>query len=229
MAGAVGERRFAYMGFPGGKTKTIAVDVSKVLTPGDGRLRIATNLELYWDQIFFTVDEPAVELRQSELALRSADLHPRGFSRIVRDSGNGPERFLYDEVSKSPKWPPMQGSFTRFGDVTDLLRTRDDRLVVLGAGDEVTLRFRVPADDPPPGWKRDFLLYSVGWDKDANLCTVLGQTVEPLPYAQMKSYPPAADDRPPSDADYRQYLREYQTRCQDGRFWREVLGYRQVQ
>jgi hypothetical protein len=210
-----------YMGFPGGKTKTIAIDLSGMLTSGDHRIRIATNFELYWDQIFFTVDEPAVELRLNELPPQSTDLHWRGFSEILHRRGNGPEQFVYDRVTREPKWPPMKGQFTRYGDVLDLIRSRDDRLLVLGAGDEATLRFTAPAD-PPPGWKRDFLLYSVGWDKDANLCTVLGETVEPLPFRSMTGYPPLPGERPPASAEYQKYLRDYQTRVQDNAFWRAI-------
>jgi hypothetical protein len=211
-----------FMGFPGGKTKTIAVDLTGLLATGDSRLRISTNLELCWDEVFFTVDESAVEMRQTELSLRDADLHFRGFSRVVHHAGHGPEHFLYDQVTTAPKWPPMQGRFTRLGDVTELVRQRDDRLVVLAAGDEMTLRFETPAADPPAGWKRDFLLYSVGWDKDANLCTVVGDVVEPLPFASMRTYPPGPDDRPPDTTEYRQYLRDDQTRTQNGAFWRAI-------
>jgi hypothetical protein len=221
--GAGGWREaLAFMGFPGGKTKTIAVDLTGKLTKGDHRLRIATNLELYWDQIFFTVDEPAVELQHSELNLTSADLHYRGFSRIIHGNSNGPEQFLYEQVATGPRWPPMQGRFTSYGDVTELAAKRDDRMVVFGAGDELTLRFRAPRGDLPPGWKRDFLLYNVGWDKDANLCTIAGQTVEPMPFAKMHNYPPSAEDRPPDSAAYRQYLRDYQTREQPAAFWRTI-------
>jgi hypothetical protein len=211
-----------YTGFPGGKTKTIAIDVTDALVEGDSRLRLATNLELYWDEVFFTVDEPAAELHSTQLTLRSADLHHRGFSRIEQVSGNGPERFIYQEVTTAAKWPPMQGRFTRYGDVADLLRKRDDRLVVAGAGDEITVRFDAPAAQPPPGWKRDFILYNVGWDKDANLCTVLGKSAEPLPFAAMKSYPPGPEELPPSSEEYRRYLRDDQTRQQSEEFWRTM-------
>ncbi|HJS06627.1 MAG TPA: hypothetical protein VJ809_03180, partial [Pirellulales bacterium] len=230
-----------FMGFPGGKTKTIAVELpmnefkvqsSKFnvgseststlnLEPGtlnSFRLRIRTTMEFYWDQIFFTVDEPPAEVRTTELSLVGADLHFRGFSRVVRDESNRPEKFLYDECSILPKWPSMLGRFTRYGDVLELLTARDDRLVVMSAGDEATLRF-AGIDAPPPGWKRDFLLYSVGWDKDANLQTVLGQSSEPLPFAAMSAYPWPPDEPTPETAAasspaYLKYLQKYQTRRQ---------------
>ncbi len=136
---------------------------------------------------------------------------------MVRDGSNGPEKFIYDDVSRTPKWPPMLGRFTRYGDVLELLTARDDRLLVMGAGDETTLRFAA-IDPPPAGWKRDFLLYSVGWDKDANLETVLGQSSEPLPFAQMTAYPWRAAEQTPDSPDYREYLRKYQTRQQSAAY-----------
>ena len=208
------------MGFPGGKTKTIAVDLTGVLAEGDARLRIATTMEFYWDHIFFTADEPAAEIQTTELELVSADLHERGYSKVVPGSHNGPEQFLYDDVSREPKWPSMHGQFTRWGDVKELLTERDDRLLVIGAGDEVTVSFQAPQKPLPPGWQRDFVLYNAGWEKDCNLLTVLGQTVEPLPFQAMTAYPWPTGQTVPASPSYREYLRQYQTRRQTHRFWR---------
>lgn len=208
-----------YMGFPGGKPKTIAIDLSDQLTTGDHRIRIATSMEFYWDQVFFTVNESPVPIKVTQLQLASADLHWRGFSRVIPDPGHGPEQFQYGDLSTVPKWPPMGGSFTRYGDIAELLSMRDDRLAVVGAGDEATLRFTVPASPLPTGWTRDFLIYSVGWDKDCNLQTVLGQTVEPLPFARMSAYPWSESEQPPDTPEYRDYLRTYQTRQQPNTFW----------
>ena len=83
----------------------------------------------------------------------------------------------------------MRGKFTRYGSVRELLLEGDDRMAVLAAGDAITVRFAVPERKPPDGWKRDFILHSIGWDKDADLNTIYGQTVEPLPFRAMKSYP----------------------------------------
>ncbi len=73
----------AYMGFPGGKTKTIAVDLSHAFRTTDYHVRIKTTAEIYWDEVFFTVDEPEVEFRQIPLELQSAELAYRGFSQEI--------------------------------------------------------------------------------------------------------------------------------------------------
>ncbi|MFO0906296.1 MAG: VCBS repeat-containing protein [Pirellulales bacterium] len=211
-----------FMGFPGGKTKTIAVDVTSLLVPGDARLRIATTNEIRWDEAFFSVDEAPAEMRQTPLKLRSADLHYRGVSRpLPRSSPAIPWKYDHQQVEVEPVWPPMAGKFTRYGDVRELLGEWDDRMVVLGAGDEMTLEF--DAGPPPPaGWKRDFLLHNVGWDKDADIHTVYGQSVEPLPFKAMPSYP-YPESEYPQNAQTLEYLRTYQTREQPPeRFWRQL-------
>lgn len=213
-----------FMGFPGGKTKTIAVDLSGVFLADDYRVRIVTNWEFYWDQAFFSVDEPVVPVQMQTLAPASADLHYRGFSTLVPNPGWGPESYDYSRVSTEPAWPPMSGFFTRYGDVTELLLSPDDRQAILASGDELTVTFDEPAAPPPPGWKRDFLLHNVGWDKDAVLNTVYGQTVEPLPFHRMRGYPYGPDQTYPQTPQHQDYLRTWQTRTQPAaRFWRQIL------
>jgi hypothetical protein len=242
--GADGWREaIGFTGFPGGKTKTIAIDLTGVLTAGDGRLRIMTTAELRWDEAFFTVDEMPAEVRETRLGLVSADLRYRGFSRpLPRSSPASPDRYDYGQSDPAPKWAPMRGRFTRYGDVRELLETWDDRMVVMGAGDEMALVF--DAGPPiPDGWRRDFLMHNVGWDKDADIHTVYGQTVEPLPYREMASYPyasalakptaenshgptrsdQAVDDPYAADPALAAYLRRYQTREQPPHlFWRRL-------
>jgi hypothetical protein len=208
-----------YMGFPGGKTKTIAIDLTGVFAPGDYRLRIQTTQELYWDAAFFTVDEQPAEVKLTHLPPQAVDLHYRGFSEPLPKRPNAPETYDYAQVRTAPKWPPMAGRFTRYGDVAELLGTTDDRLVVIAAGDEMLLSFAEPPP-PPQGWNRDWLLHNVGWDKDADLNTVYGQMVEPLPYQAQRSYPDL-EHPAPDDSGYRQYLREFQTReSSTARFWK---------
>jgi hypothetical protein len=216
-----------FMGFPGGRTKTIAIDLTGAFLTNDYRLRIATNLEFFWDAAFFTVDEEPAPLEVTRLAVSSGDLHYRGFSAILQRPGYAPYGYDYNRVSTAPKWAPMSGLFTRYGDVTELLQADDDLQVVFGSGDELTVAFQVPEKGPPAGWKRDFLLHNVGWDKDNDLNIVTGQEVEPLPFQGMSGYPYRADEQFPDTERHREYLRKYQTRRQQPvSFWRQTQQYR---
>ena len=207
------------MGFPGGKTKTIVVDVPvDQFENDDFRLRISSSMELYWDEILLAVDAHTQEPLLQTTTLLSADLHYRGFSARLPRLNNGPERYVYEDVTREMIWPPMAGKFTRFGDTTELVLAEDNKLVVLASGDEMTLVFR----ELPPvreGWKRDFLIHSVGWDKDADLNTISGHRVEPLPFSGMQEYPPLHMGNV-NTAEYKAYLEHYQTRELDaGQFW----------
>ena len=211
------------MGFPGGKPKTIVVDLSGLFLTNDYRVRIVTSHEIYWDEVSFTVDEQPGEVRIQPLNLVAADLHYRGFSYAYPLQPNAPEWYDYERVTTGAKWPPMQGFFTRYGDVRELLQQTDDRLLVMGAGDETTLHFAMPEQPLPAGWKRDFFLHNVGWDKDADLNTVYGQTVEPLPFQAMRSYPFPLDQAYPETAELNAYQRTYQTRQQPrDPYWRAL-------
>lgn len=213
-----------YLGFPGGKTKTMAVDVTHAFAAGDYRLRIATTMEVHWDAAWFTVDEDPAKYRETELELLAAELHFRGVSARVWTPNNGPEVYDYSSVIPESPWPPLEGAFTRYGDVAPLLADWDDRMIVMGAGDEFSVEFAVPAE-PPPGWVRDFVICCVGWDKDADLNTVYGQSSEPLPFRTMTDYALRDGAARELDAVYAQYLRTYQTRYQSrGRFRTGLRG-----
>lgn len=205
-----------YMGFPGGKTKTIAIDLSKVFPTDDRRVRIATTMEIYWDHAFFTVDEQPVEVRTTEMQLIAADLRYRGFSTKVPHASLGPETYDYGQLDTRLHWPPLEGRLTTYGDVTELVQQTDNRQALLGAGDEMEVRFQAASTELQPGWKRDFILHNVGWDKDADLNTVFGQTVDPLPFGGMVGYPATYGhgEQKPFAAQTRQQSR--------AKFWRAL-------
>ncbi|WP_145120313.1 CRTAC1 family protein [Rosistilla oblonga] len=179
-----------YIGFPGGKTKTIVVDITGKLNPDDRRVRIRTSAQIYWDQAVVAVDPPEVETRQYALNLQSASLGFHGYSAQLPRQSTQPHRYDYEDVATAPKWPPLSGTLTQYGDVLAKLTKWDDDMVVMAAGDEMRLRFPVPDAPIPAGWKRDFVLHCVGWDKDADLHTLAGQTTGPLPFRAMSAYPP---------------------------------------
>ena len=207
------------IGFPSGKDKTMVIDLTGKFPTADHHVRLRTNMQIYWDQAFVARTLPQSASRVTELEPMSADLHLRGFSRMYRRGGRyGPYWFDYADVTRQSPWRPIEGAFTRFGDVLPLLRKADDMYVIMGPGDEATLQFDAgSAAQLPAGWKRDFLLYTDGWIKDSDLNTAFGTTVSPLPFHSIRSYPYAAGDAYPTDAAHQRYQKEYNTRIVDKR------------
>ena len=158
------------MGMPSGKTKTIAVDLTGRFLSDAREVRIVTNMCVYWDEIFLGEDASAPEARLTPVDATAAQLQFRGFSRIQVDPRRlQPESFDYASVAPLSNWNPTPGRYTRYGDVRELVLEADDRLVVMGSGDELQLRYDAGRLPPlPQGWARDFLLLVDGWAKDAD-------------------------------------------------------------
>src|SRR5260370_25770016 len=189
------------MGIPSGKPKAMAVDLSGKFLSNSREMRIVTNLCVYWDEVFLVEDDAPPAVRLSTAPVLSADLQFRGFSKLtIHPQRTHPERFDYQTVSGPSMRNPTRGNYTRYGAVGNLLQDPDDRMVIMASGDEVRLRFS--ARDLPPlpaGWKRDFLLLAAGWAKDADANTAFSQTVLPLPFHAMSSYPYPATEHYPQD------------------------------
>ena len=201
------------IGLPAGKNKTITVDLTGKFLSEDRRVRIETDMQIYWDTAFFTLGTQAVPMEVTTLNPDSADLHYRGFSEMYRPNLHAPHLFDYQKVTEAAQWRDLAGYYTRYGDVAPLLQEVDDMYVILNAGDEITVEFdasRLPI--LKAGWVRDFILYSDGWDKDGDINTLTSQTVEPLPFHGMSSYPYPDTEHYPNDEVHRQYRREYNTR-----------------
>jgi Tfp pilus assembly protein PilF len=209
---------YADIGFPSGKDKTVIVDLAGKFPTPDHRVRIRTTMQIYWDEAFVARDHSSGTARTTTLEPVKADLHARGFSRMYRKGGRyGPYWFDYDNVAKETPWRPIEGAFTRFGDVLPLLKSPDDMYVIMGPGDETTIEFDASsATLLPPGWKRDFLLYTDGWIKDSDLNTAHGTTVAPLPFHGVQAYPYRRGESYPTDSARQRYLREYNTRIVNG-------------
>ncbi len=201
------------LGFPKGKYKTMVVNLTNVFPTTDYRVRIRTNMQIYWDYIFYATRLSHHTVHTTWLEPARADLHYRGFSKIYHQTPDGPEIPDYRHISTGQKWRDLTGYCTRYGDVLPLLLSSDSKYVVMNAGDELTLEFDA-ASLPvlPEGWRRDFIFYNDGWLKDGDLNTARGQTVEPLPFHGMSTYPYPPTEHYPNDKDHRAYLQTYNTR-----------------
>ncbi|HEX7086801.1 MAG TPA: FG-GAP-like repeat-containing protein [Vicinamibacterales bacterium] len=198
------------LGFPAGKDKTIRIDLSGVF-PAEGprRLRLATNLEIFWDRLGWAAGRPDVSPRITRLPLLSADLRYRGYSETWQRDASSPERARYVLAGTAPRWRDLEGYHTRFGDVLELVRGVDDRYAILNAGDELALRFGTPPP-PAPGMTRTFVWIADGWEKDGDYNTTFSRTVLPLP-----SHADPAYATPPSrledDPVYRRHRGDFET------------------
>jgi hypothetical protein len=174
------------VGFPAGKNKTMLVDLSRV-PAGATRLRLRTNLEIYWDQLA-VAERSRGTVKTTRLPPRNAELAFRGYSRTTSPRGEAPETPDYERVANTAqRWRDLVGYYTRFGNVNALLAGVDDRYVIMNAGDELRLQF---AEQPAPaaGWRRDFVLIGDGWEKDGDYNTGYSQTVLPLPSHSRPDY-----------------------------------------
>ncbi len=202
------------MGIPSGKPKTISVDLTGKFLSSSREVRIVTNLCVYWDEVFLLEDSRTPPVRLTPMDADRADLQFRGFSQAMIDPRRQqPEKFLYDQVRPVSNWNPTPGFYTRYGDVRILVNRPDDKLLIMGSGDEVKLEY--PASSLPPlpqGWTRDFLLLVDGWAKDADANTAFSQSVTPLPFHAMSAYPYKQNERFPNDPEHAQYEKEYLTR-----------------
>jgi len=177
------------LGFPAGRRKTILIDLANVFGPGTPRrVRLRTNLEIYWDAIEWARGLPDTPLETTLLQPTMADLHYRGYSVIDKASASGIEVPDYEQLSGTKqRWRDLTGYYTRYGDVRELLARIDDRYVIVNSGDEMALRFpERPA--PAPGWLRDFVIVGDGWIKDGDYNSTFSRTVQPLPHHSERDY-----------------------------------------
>jgi Tfp pilus assembly protein PilF len=177
------------LGFPAGRKKTVLFDLTNIFRPGTPRrVRLRTNLEIYWDCIEWAQGEPRARVRTQTLDPEVADLHYRGYSVIDRPDAGAPEVPNYYEIlGTKQRWRDLIGYYTRYGDVRELLNHVDDRYVIVNSGDEMSLRF-TEQPPPPAGWLRDFIVVGDGWIKDGDFNSTFSKTVLPLPYHAKQEY-----------------------------------------
>jgi hypothetical protein len=209
------------MGFPAGLPKTITVDLTGKLPVGSQRIRITTNLQIYWDSILIDRSAQTRNYSMNPVPLTRADLDFHGYPRQIEDLPPGNVKYHYEQVSRTGPYARQAGEYTRYGDVRPLLSDFDDKLVVFGSGEEVQLEFDPGTLPPiPKGWTRDYFFNAQGYEKDMDFYAADGNTVEPLPFRAMGKYP--YKGKFPNDPAHLDYMLKYNTRFVSGN---EPRGY----
>ncbi len=212
------------MGFPAGGPRTMTADLTGKLPSGTRRIRISTNLQIYWNSILIDRINQNQDVRLTPVPLARADLRFHGFPLKIEGAPPGNVMYVYEKTSPTGPYTRPAGSYTRYGDVLPLVTALDDRLVVFGSGDEVALDFD-PSNLPalPNGWVRDYFFVANGYEKDMDFYAYDFNSVDPLPFRDMVAYPYPADKSFPLDDAHLNYILEYNTRYLSGN---EPRGYR---
>jgi len=234
------------MGFPAGGPRTMTADLTGKLPPGTRKIRITTNLQVYWDSILIDrTEQPAAReipfgrlragsrpagenaglrddanrggVRLTPVPLVHADLEFHGYPFKIEGTPPGNVQYIYEKVSATGPYTRPSGTYTRYGNVLPLLTTTDDKLAVFGSGDEVRLDFD-PSNLPalPKGWVRDYFFAANGYEKDMDFYAAEGNYVAPLPFLSMGGYPYTPKQSFPLDDAHLDYLLEYNTRHMSG-------------
>jgi len=204
------------VGFPAGLERTIVVDLTGKLPVGARRIRLVSNLEIYWDQVLIDQSSNA-QATTAELPLAQATLHYRGYPTQIEGASPGDLDYDYDRVSLTGPFQHQRGNYTRMGDVTPLVTGIDDRYVIFGSGEEIATEFdatRLPA--LPVHWKRDYFFYANGYVKDMDWWDASPFTVAQLPFHGMSKYPYPELEEFPLDAQSLEYQLNWNDRFDSG-------------
>ena len=142
-------------------------------------------------------------------------------SAAIRGRSNGATpgdlTYYYDQASTTGPFSQFRGSYTRYGDVTSLLRNVDDRFVIFGTGEDIDAEFSA-APLPPlsAGWTRDYFFYANGFVKDMDFYEATPFTVAEMPFHAMTAYPYPAAQHYPNDAAATAYRLDWNDRSQRG-------------
>ena len=206
------------MGFPAGLPRTIVVDLTGKLPVGVRKVRLTTNLQIYWDQVL--VDNGASEVadvRETEMPLAAARLAFRGYPQQIEGATPGDLTYDYNRISATGPFQWQRGEYTNYGNVAPLLKTIDDHYVIFGSGEEIDAEFSGSKLPPLPAhWKRDYFFYANGFVKDMDFYEAMPFTVAQMPFHGMSTYPYPASEHYPDDAKSLAYRLNWDDRFESG-------------
>ena len=203
-------------GFPAGLQRTIVVDLTGKLPAGTHKIRLVSNLEIFWDQVLVD-NNPEAQTHTTDLPLSLATERFRGYPTQIEGKSPGDLDYDYDRVSLTGPFQHQRGNYTRLGNVTALVKGIDDRYAIFGSGEEIAVEFdaaSLPA--LPANWKRDYFFYANGYVKDMDWWDAMPFTVSQLPFHSMSKYPYPSAEKFPDDASAIDYQLNYNDRFDSG-------------
>ena len=206
------------MGFPAGLPRTIVVDLTGKLPEKTRRIRMTTNLQIYWDQVLIDNDaEETHEIHQTDLPLSMAHLAFRGYPKQIDGATPGDLTYDYQSISATGPFQWQRGAYTKYGEVTSLLTGKDNHYAIFGSGEDIDAEFSDSSLPPlPTGWKRDYFFYADGFVKDMDFYEAMPFTVAEMPFHGMTAYPYPSREHFPDDATTVRYRLDWNDRMETG-------------
>ena len=206
------------MGFPAGLARTMVADLSGKIPEGTQRIRIVSNLKIYWDAVRIDQTPPVEGIIVQEVPLATASLTYLGYPKEIRLQPTSDTEYSYAQRSLTGPYAHAAGNYTRYGDVKKLLGAADEEFTIFGSGEGLELEFNPKAlAKLPAGWVRDYFFYANGFEKDFDFYAAYAFTVEPLPKHGLMAYPYEAGKEYPLDDKHLKYELEYNTRSRSDR------------
>ncbi len=188
-------------GYPAGMPREMTLPLHD-LPANTTKLRIVSNLEIYWDALAIIDAKPMPPNAQHhQIAPSKARLSKTGFA-LRKTLAQARPHYDYDQRQAYWDTHYQSGFYTRLGPVMELVSSLDNALAIIGPGEELHLEFDSPM--PIAGTQRTVVLETRGYAKDKDLYTKDGATVGPLPFSPMLGTPDKAQ------ALHDQYLTRYQ-------------------
>lgn len=165
-------------GYPAGMPRNASVPI--FIPEATQKLRIRTNMEIYFDQLGLAQLGKPESLTHHELILHSAELKQLGFPQRRNNQQRVPS---YDFSQIQPFWDTryMQGAYTQLGEISELLQHTDNAVAIIGAGEGIEIKFKDDLPKLQAGYTRHYLLKFKGWAKDMDILTKQGETLAPIP------------------------------------------------
>jgi len=166
-------------GYPAGMPRQIVIPLAGL--PAEcRRLKLETQLQVYWDRVQLAWREPCPEAGRTVNLLQSAVVLDAGFPARATSNWFKPD---YDWSRRAPLWDTRShpGYYTRFGEAAELVLEADRSVAIFGTGEAIRLRYAPESHAPLKGWTRRHILDLHGWCKDMDMATAQGEEVLPLP------------------------------------------------
>ena len=109
------------IGFPAGLARTSVADLTGKVPAGTSRIRIGTNLKIYWDQILIDTTPQTGAFELHDVPLMEASLRFLGFPRQIEGNPASDLSYDYGQVSTTGPFTRHAGYYTAYGDVRTIV------------------------------------------------------------------------------------------------------------